>query len=233
MLGLFLGDYTPTNNPSFNLEMTVRRDGMDMIFGLGYQGFHVSGPFRADGDPETDVEFIDSDLSVVMASATFLWSTNFNDVVSLQYGVGVGVGVTLGSLVRNEAYPDANNNSGHAVSGFSRCDGPGVARPGVPDTTYCETVVADPNDPDARGGHYDFESAKWFDSGSVPNLYARLALPHLALRIKPVRQFVMRIEGGFDLAPFPVLRAWLERVAAQPGHVPITAEVGLAPADAA
>jgi glutathione S-transferase len=30
-------------------------------------------------------------------------------------------------------------------------------------------------------------------------------------------------EGGFDLAPFPSVRAWLELVAAQPGHVPIDA----------
>ncbi len=30
-------------------------------------------------------------------------------------------------------------------------------------------------------------------------------------------------EGGFDLGPHPAVRAWLERVAAQPGHVPITA----------
>jgi glutathione S-transferase len=29
-------------------------------------------------------------------------------------------------------------------------------------------------------------------------------------------------EGGFDLAPFENVRAWLARVAAQPGHVPIT-----------
>jgi glutathione S-transferase len=29
-------------------------------------------------------------------------------------------------------------------------------------------------------------------------------------------------EGGFDLAPYPAVRAWLGRVAAQPGHVPIT-----------
>lgn len=29
-------------------------------------------------------------------------------------------------------------------------------------------------------------------------------------------------EGGFDLAPYPAVRAWIERVAAQPGHVPIT-----------
>src|SRR5918993_5042150 len=29
-------------------------------------------------------------------------------------------------------------------------------------------------------------------------------------------------EGGFDLEGFPAVRAWLKRVAAQPGHVPIT-----------
>jgi glutathione S-transferase len=30
-------------------------------------------------------------------------------------------------------------------------------------------------------------------------------------------------EGGFDLAPYPAIRVWLDRVAAQPGMVPITA----------
>jgi glutathione S-transferase len=30
-------------------------------------------------------------------------------------------------------------------------------------------------------------------------------------------------EGGFDLDRFPAVRAWLARIAAQPGHVPITA----------
>jgi glutathione S-transferase len=30
-------------------------------------------------------------------------------------------------------------------------------------------------------------------------------------------------EGGFELGPFPRIRAWLDRVAAEPGHVPIDA----------
>jgi glutathione S-transferase len=30
-------------------------------------------------------------------------------------------------------------------------------------------------------------------------------------------------EGGFSLAEHPAIRAWLERVASQPGHVPIEA----------
>jgi glutathione S-transferase len=30
-------------------------------------------------------------------------------------------------------------------------------------------------------------------------------------------------EGGFDLEPYPKIRAWLERVSSEPGHVPIDA----------
>jgi len=30
-------------------------------------------------------------------------------------------------------------------------------------------------------------------------------------------------EGGFDLGPYPAIRAWLDRVASEPRHVPITA----------
>ena len=30
-------------------------------------------------------------------------------------------------------------------------------------------------------------------------------------------------EGGFDLAGYPAIRAWLDRVASEPGHVPIEA----------
>ena len=33
-------------------------------------------------------------------------------------------------------------------------------------------------------------------------------------------------EGGFALEPYPAVRAWLQRVASQPGHVPIT-QIGL------
>lgn len=32
-----------------------------------------------------------------------------------------------------------------------------------------------------------------------------------------------RLERGYDLAPYPHVRAWLDRAAAEPGHLPITA----------
>lgn len=37
-------------------------------------------------------------------------------------------------------------------------------------------------------------------------------------------------EGDFDLARYPAIRAWLARVAAQPGHVPISARPSRTPA---
>jgi glutathione S-transferase len=30
-------------------------------------------------------------------------------------------------------------------------------------------------------------------------------------------------EGNFDLAPYPAIRAWLDRISSQPGHVAIDA----------
>ncbi len=36
-------------------------------------------------------------------------------------------------------------------------------------------------------------------------------------------------EGGFDLSGYPAINAWLARVARQPNHIPITAEVGETP----
>ena len=33
----------------------------------------------------------------------------------------------------------------------------------------------------------------------MPNLYFRFAVPHLALRIKPIHQLLIRVDLGFDL----------------------------------
>ncbi len=42
-------------------------------------------------------------------------------------------------------------------------------------------------------------------------------------RHRPLRVHPRRREGGFDLGGYPAIRAWLDRVAAEPGHVPIDA----------
>lgn len=176
LMAPFLEDRTATNNPHFGLEFTYRKDGFDVITGINYRQFHVDGPFRANGDPEQDTEWIASDLSALMVTGTFLWGTDFNDMFSLQYGLGVGVGYVFGNIVRTEAY---RNGSGD----WAPCTGPNT-----PDPRFCE----------ATGGHYNEEADTWFDGGSTPNFWFRFA-PQIGVRFKPIKQIVVRVDGGFDL----------------------------------
>jgi hypothetical protein len=197
------------NNPSTGLEFTYRKDGFEIITSIYWQRFGANGPFRASGDPEVDTEIIDSSLSAVMASATFLWSTAFTDWFSLQYGLGVGLGALLGDVNRTEAYPQGNgygacNSAGDPDGTF--CGGVNTAEPyfapscpaGDPNCTARPGKPASNRD-GADGEHYDVNARKWTDGGSVPNLWFRFTLPHLALRFKPIRQMVIRIDGGWDI----------------------------------
>ena len=49
-----------------------------------------------------------------------------------------------------------------------------------------------------EGAHYGVQARQWFDGGSVPNLWFRLA-PQISLRFKPIHQIVIRADVGFDL----------------------------------
>lgn len=187
LLNLFLDESTGTSNPAFGGEVTYRKDGFDIIGSLWYASYAVDGAFRASGDPDGDTEIINSELGVLFVSASFLWSTPFNDIFALEYGVGLGLGVVLGDLIRTEAYPDGG--------GYSACSAPN-SPVGAP---YCDgPPVRDGED----GGHYNVEARKWSDGGDVPNVVPWLAVPQIALRIKPIKQLMMRIEGGFGLGFF-------------------------------
>jgi glutathione S-transferase len=70
-----------------------------------------------------------------------------------------------------------------------------------------------------RGGHAALEAMERWLAGRTFLVAERYTIADIALyaytHVAP--------EGGFDLGPYPAVRAWLERVAAQTGHVPITA----------
>ncbi|MFT5357767.1 MAG: hypothetical protein ACI9KE_005004 [Polyangiales bacterium] len=186
MLNLFLDESTPTNNSSFGLSFTYRKDSFDLITSVYYQGYGVDGPFLGSGDADTETEIINSDLFAVMLSVDMMWGTQFNDIIGIQYGLGIGVGALLGDLRRTEAYPDAS-----VAGSYGTCTGTGG--PGE-QARYCDDVDGDGD----LTGHTGIAS-KWFDGGSVPNIYFRFAVPNLAIRIKPIKQLLIRIDGGFDL----------------------------------
>jgi glutathione S-transferase len=70
-----------------------------------------------------------------------------------------------------------------------------------------------------RGGHAALQAMERHLAGRTFLVADRYTIADIALyaysHVAP--------EGGFDLAPYPAVRAWLQRVAARPGHVPITA----------
>jgi glutathione S-transferase len=71
-----------------------------------------------------------------------------------------------------------------------------------------------------------------YDSPVSGNCYkVRLLLAHLGIVGDRMTLAVIALyaythvahEGGFELEPYPAVRAWLDRVAVQPGQVPIDA----------
>lgn len=182
MLNLFLDEYTPTNNSAFGLSFTYRKDNFDIITSVYYQGYGVDGPFLGSGDDQVETEIVNSELFGIMASVDLMWGTQFNDIVGIQYGLGIGLGALLGDLRRTEAYRDGNGE-------WAPCQDMSMGGPGE-----CDDVDGD-GDLTGVGGI----ASKWFDGGSVPNLYFRLAVPNLAIRIKPIKQLLIRVDGGFDL----------------------------------
>lgn len=197
IIDLFTDEATGANNPALGLEFTYRKDGFDIITRLWYQSFFVEGAFRGPGDTEFETEIIDSNLKAMMASATFLWGTDFNDIVSLQYGIGLGFGVVFGDMFRDEAFPNDGEDGREVYQGFSRCDGANMPNADVTGSQqWCDlTEVGD----GMMGGHFGVKARRWTNGGSVPVMWFRASIPHLALRIKPIKQLVIRLEGGFDI----------------------------------
>jgi hypothetical protein len=205
--------------PTYQFEVGRRRNGRDVIMALSYSDMSFVGPFRGNGDPLEDSEMIDSSLRTFAASATMLWSSNFSDVFALQYGFDAGLGVMFGDVVRTEAYPSVGGP--HSRDGFAPCvgptaagaDGTAQASDGFDPSRYTAPydsigsfcgAATDTNpaggytDADGTDGeHYGVRARTMLHGGNVPFFSWRLA-PRLSLRIKPIRQIIIRLDAGFD-----------------------------------
>ncbi|HJL46378.1 MAG TPA: hypothetical protein RMG45_11100 [Polyangiaceae bacterium LLY-WYZ-15_(1-7)] len=178
IIDLFTDLAQPASNPALGLQFTYRKDGFDIVARAWYQTYAVEGPFRGPGDTIQETEFINSSLKTIFVGADFMWGTAFNDIFSIQYGLGIGLGVVFDELQRREAYESDGPDS---IDGWAPC-----AAPSTPDPLYCEA-----------GGDYGTEP-KWANGGSVPNVWFRIA-PQLGFRIKPIKQLVINVNGGFDI----------------------------------
>lgn len=193
---LFADGGVTVSDPGLGGEYTYRKDGFSITGSLWWQNWSFVNPFRTNGDADTNTEIINSSWYTINMAASFMWSTQFNDMLALEYGVDVGLGIVGGTGTRSEAYPSSGAGSVGGYAACSRANDPNEhPTPGV----YC---APNPGGGESaqdgqHGEHYNVTAQKWSGGGSVPNIIPWLGLPHIALRFKPVHQLQMRLDLGF------------------------------------
>lgn len=166
---------------------------LDLVVSLNWASYGFAGmPFKAKGTPDTEYELIDSSLHSLAATVDVLWDFPLDDAKkwSFRLGGGAGLGVSMGSLTRTQAYPATKEAIGDPYQ-WQRCNGPNN-----PANTYryCNQL-----DKDAT--HYGgYSEPSWFNGGKKPALYPWVALPELGLSFKPTPGFALDLELGLTLS---------------------------------
>ncbi len=184
---LFVAGGTNGLNVGLGAFYNYRRDGLNIIAEVWWAGFYAAGPFRGLSETDFETEWVESELSVVFGSLALMWSIPLTSWLAFEIGFGLGFGGVFGGLYRTEAHPTAD--------GWEACAGEGN-----PDPAYCDPSTSN----GGEGSYQRVENSPepYNFSGGVPPLWFWIDLPRLAIRIKPLRQLQIRVEGGFAAYAF-------------------------------
>lgn len=182
-------------------EFMLNTGALEVIFSvtIPYADFSMDPfLFKSKSDPERAFEFAESSLKLITASVDLLGRIPFDEkgTVALLLGGGVGISGVLGDITRNQAYPiDPNDADPDEPSKWRKCKTAGDPN-GTQDSEggdYC----GDDND------HYgDYSEKSWADGGSKPIVFPYIALPHIALEVTPIEEFMVRVDTGFSITGF-------------------------------
>jgi len=168
-------------------ELTVRKNGFEYVFSAWWTeyGFDWT-PFKGKNDPATAWELVKSNIQVLYLTTDFNWTSQVTPVFGLNLGVGAGIGVVWGNLNRNQAYPvgSASNSSSYVA---------------------CPYAGYNPNPPSTSGfcgqdnSHYGgYTEPSWANGGQKPLFFPWIGFGP-GIRIKPHRNFMMRVDVGWGL----------------------------------
>jgi outer membrane protein OmpA-like peptidoglycan-associated protein len=203
MTSAFFARAPSVSNNGFGFTATYRTGGgLNVELGFGHMPYHFHGPFLAKDSDVTDTELIKSGIDLWHVTSSLLWDIEFHKTVALEIGFGIDVGVLTGHVMRNEAYVDA---AGH----FANCVGPlNPATLGPPDAMgqripYCNvpengsynptTGTYQSDNPDAKGEQYNVKD------NHVPPVMLFPMVPHLGLRIQPIKYLAIKAEFAFGV----------------------------------
>jgi hypothetical protein len=187
MLNLFADGGRTVLANGIGPEFTIRKNAFEYDFSAWYTSYAMDPtPFKGSSDNAQAWELVQSKIKVLYLTADFVWSHDIVPEFAFNYGLGAGLGIVWGDLLRTQAYPGTNHNDSTGA-GYLPC-----AAQGVPNPTFCGT----------DNNHYaGYTEPSWANGGSKPVVFPWLVL-QTGLRYKPHRNFIARLDAGFGTSGF-------------------------------
>jgi hypothetical protein len=97
------------SNVGIGAEFTYRKDAFDITAAIWWAGLSWDGgiSFKESGEDANSWEVVTNSMSTVLITGDFIWSSPITDWFAVTYGAGIGFGIPIGELKRNEAYADS------------------------------------------------------------------------------------------------------------------------------
>lgn len=205
MINIFVEGGATVNAFTFGPELTYRRGPLELDMALSYADYSMDPfMFKEKSEPDRAFEKASSSMKLLVASIDIMANIPIDKQGRFSFLIGgdVGVAGVLGDLRRAQAYPAAYDDDPDTIH---------TADPDEPDQwRECERAGVPPaldetgaNYCDASNDHYrGYSEPSIANGGGLPFIVPYLALPHLALRAKPFKDFQARFDTGFSITGF-------------------------------
>jgi len=195
-MGLFGSGGRTVGVPAFGPEFTIRKNGFEYVLSAMYASYAMDPtPFKAKSDGNDAWEIVDTDIKALYLMSDFLWTGEVSPKFSFLYGAGFGIAAIFGDIHRVQAQPPPGGGLTSDPNTWVPCPanaagtGPGPGANGM----TC----------DGSNTHYgNYTEPSWANGGSKPIVFPWLSV-QTGFRFKPVKQFMMRVDVGWNLLNGP------------------------------
>jgi hypothetical protein len=190
---------------TIGVSLDIRKDHFSIVPGINYTEYGFDPTlFLQKGKDATDPGnwgLVHSTLKAIYVTVDLLWSVPIakQGQVDFEFGFSAGIGGVFGDLYNTWVTPSNNGTNPYpsqSSGSFYQCQTTGLA--GCNANNHQNSTV------NKVGPGAGYREPNWFDGGggSVPTVFPWLSLPILGLRIKPIKQLEMRLNGGFSVTGF-------------------------------